>query len=136
MHFFVDSQKDWKKGCKRKNAVSQRNFLLPLLFFIIIKNVSSSTALIKLSLYVFPKLREYDENLRIWICRFFILWSLTSEVMKGHKRSLLSLKLHFLSDILFIQNLTLSKLNMNDNIINTRFFVIKLWMTQVSLKVT
>ena len=136
MHFFVDSQKDWKKGCMRKNAVSQRNFLLPLLFFIIIKNVSSSTALIKLSLYVFPKLREYDENLRIWICRFFILWSLTSEVMKGHKRSLLSLKLHFLSDILFIQNLTLSKLNMNDNIINTRFFVIKLWMTQVSLKVT
>ena len=56
------------------------------------------------------------------IMNMLIFISMNSEVFEGHIRSLLCLKIHFLSDIFFIYNLILSTLFTNDNIIKMQIF--------------
>ena len=82
-------------------------------------------------IFVFTKLQKlkkilhsifiYDSiSIKIYMKRqIFISWSMTSDVIKGHKRSLLCFKIHFV-----ICFLILSKLSINSQIIKTKIFII------------
>ena len=65
-----------------------------------------------------------------WSFRFSIIWSMSSEVIEGHIRSLkvnIYSKIHLYLDIFFVWNLKLSKFCINSNIIKAHIFHNKAW---------